>query len=1231
MKAFLLLLDALLPLPWAAGSDLKLGFLFAQSSESWLQESWSQFKLAIGDVNADGALLPNHTLTYTAVDTRDDAQIALSGVRDLVPTGVVGIIGTGYSSILAPIALHCSISAVPLVSSSSTAPEFIGKASYPFLFRTQPTDESELKAMAVIVRELIWAVVVIVANVDLRPSVGEVLIPALERGGISFSPVYYQSPDTLVKQQRLAESLKSVRLKGFRIVVLHAKAMDMASMKEAAEQTALIGRLYTWVMTGSAYVSPWVGNTSSDVVVAQRIDTDTGGLRSAFAARWPSVSTPYGTAVDGPFDATAKLHFYNASDPTIWDTSSGGLTGDGAPEPLAMSSYDAVFVLAKALHMAIASGGDPTNGTLVKSALLATDHPGISGTVRFSPLTQDREVMVQVVLTPRGGTPHVVGQTTPHFAALPTTDLGWCARACLNASRAHLDALPWSAGQLPEDGTGFSLVYSSAFWRGTERVEGDLAGAFISLKDSFDELPCKLSCLTGSQVMCARCQRTIRSELFEIKAYSSQGQRLYNTTSRYFFYDPRSGSIILGYWGYEGAGPDDREIALHVFYEGQPVRDGIRYFIMKSFGCKLGMFGPTGYAPCSKCLPGTVAPQRGTVNCTMCSEGTFQITTGMSECLSCAAGRYAATEGLSECQSCPWGTYQPSESAGSCVPCPSPMTTLQVAAVNETACVCPARFFRPLGTIARGASSGPCEPCPTGMTCPAGSDARNFPGGGGTTGVYPQLLPSFWSTLSSPTSVFKCFHGTSHCPGGQPETCAQHLVGRICARCADGYYHNWGRSGGCFECPNVHLSRFIFPWLVVIGMTAIVGPLYFFCKDKEMQWNASRMAAGNIVGILLVYVQVAALAKTVNVALPLSEFEVMDLMVKPWAMLQKECAGFASFAGTTTAYLLTPALFVGILVFIALANKVLSMRLKRQLLDSNVLFDIVGVGISAFFTSICAISFDVFKCFEHPNGERSVMSAPQVLCGSDEWEQVTWLSVFAVAVYCGGFLALSTRGLFASRLSVWPQGFGQRWQFILAMFRPSCDWWFMVVLGKGVVLNLPQIVFDTGYDQLSFMQLIIMSYAAAAAVFKPWRHLWCNLADICVHLMLGHFCSSLYWFAETESGGDVWRWWILTYGLWIVFSAYVLLVFFCLLVPRVIAITKGGRRRLSVMAYKPSQMQIGYSVLASMSDDQLLDLLETMPPMDRRTLSKVSTILSEGLQVIGGAIDRATIASRDSY
>ena len=74
----------------------QLGYLYIHSGSSWVVESFSQFKLAVRDVNDAAVLGSGSSLNYSVFDTQGSSTRALDGAITLLSNpNVVGIVGTG--------------------------------------------------------------------------------------------------------------------------------------------------------------------------------------------------------------------------------------------------------------------------------------------------------------------------------------------------------------------------------------------------------------------------------------------------------------------------------------------------------------------------------------------------------------------------------------------------------------------------------------------------------------------------------------------------------------------------------------------------------------------------------------------------------------------------------------------------------------------------------------------------------------------------------------------------------------------------------------------------------------------------------------------------------------------------------------------------------------------------------------------------------------------------------
>jgi ABC-type branched-subunit amino acid transport system substrate-binding protein len=146
-----------------AETPMKLGFLYHEGPASWLVESRTQFKMALREIN-EARLLPIN-LTYLAADTHGHSFGALQGTMALLADrDVVGIVGTGYSSVLRSAAMYCSASRTPIVSPGASAPDLTDKSTMPFLVRTVASDSVELNGLLSTVVSLGWRKIAVIAS-----------------------------------------------------------------------------------------------------------------------------------------------------------------------------------------------------------------------------------------------------------------------------------------------------------------------------------------------------------------------------------------------------------------------------------------------------------------------------------------------------------------------------------------------------------------------------------------------------------------------------------------------------------------------------------------------------------------------------------------------------------------------------------------------------------------------------------------------------------------------------------------------------------------------------------------------------------------------------------------------------------------------------------------------------------------------------------------------------------
>jgi hypothetical protein len=136
-----------------------------------------------------------------------------------------------------------------------------------------------------------------------------------------------------------------------------------------------------------------------------------------------------------------------------------------------------------------------------------------------------------------------------------------------------------------------------------------------------------------------------------------------------------------------------------------------------------------------------------------------------------------------------------------------------------------------------------------------------------------------------------------------------------------------------------------------------------------------------------------------------------------------------------------------------------------------------------------------------------------VLCGSDEWQEVVVIAVFALLVYVIGMGGLFVRVLLLAPSKFHEPIFHKRWKFLLLKFRPGAWWWGIVILLKGVLLNLALAALLSGLAQLYLMMTVLLVYSAGLMGVSPWRYRAANMFDTAVHgsLILIASLAALFW------------------------------------------------------------------------------------------------------------------------
>lgn len=517
--------------------------------------------------------------------------------------------------------------------------------------------------------------------------------------------------------------------------------------------------------------------------------------------------------------------------------------------------------------------------------------------------------------------------------------------------------------------------------------------------------------------------------------------------------------------------------------------------------CSAGLFGPEeGMSRCSACEPGTYNEVPGSSTCSLCPIGMTTSSPAAAECEPCALGFFSGNLGAVECSRCSMGKYSNQSGSTSCSACPVnegfPMSTLFQAATGKQDCVCPENAYLSEDEV--------CVDCPPGMTCAKGSSLlalraqqeRRVNETASDTHLYPVVLPGHWSEPEEPLSVFLC-RDENACPGGLPGSCGPLMSGIACAVCENEYFLDEGQ---CVPCNSIETSKVLFPVMPVVFGPLVVILMYNKMQDPVEKWGSGRNGVGVALYLLINHYQVLALIRSCNLKMPSSIHSVWktwSFLVDFASILRPDCAGYADFSGGMVVRVLLPILGLLIFLMVFLGSHIVAhFKPDHEGMNKNIIFNCYMTMIYTFFIGIAALSLELFKCYDHPNGEKSLSAAPEIICQSKGWNDLVVVAVFAILIYCVGAFCIYTRVLLIAPNKFHEEEFRQRWKFLLAKFRPSTWWWGIIVLLKSLLLNFAMIVSTGGADQLTWINIVVLLYTAGLTMAWPWRHNLANMVDL---------------------------------------------------------------------------------------------------------------------------------------
>ncbi|CAK8998651.1 unnamed protein product [Durusdinium trenchii] len=505
---------------------------------------------------------------------------------------------------------------------------------------------------------------------------------------------------------------------------------------------------------------------------------------------------------------------------------------------------------------------------------------------------------------------------------------------------------------------------------------------------------------------------------------------------------------------------------------------------------------------CQACPSGTFSqPLEDSIGetyiCVPCAKGRSQPLGAATSCSLCKSGEYQDEIGSKTCKRCEIGLYQDELGAEMCKSCPASTTTLGLGSVSQRDCGCKK------DTINIDVSgSYNCVPCSEGLTCPLASTLADLQSGESYLGQQytPKVQEGYFTTVLAPTEVYRC--GTvAACPGGKPGSCSGGLTNTPCAQCRPGA--TWTGN----QCEACEGWRQVLWAMAVVGIFVFLVLLYYLTSSKVTAKATVLFATTASFGMLVMSMQNLGLIGMMTIDWPVDLKGIFS--VCQFLLLDIDSYGFSCIAGSVAPirYLLSALIFPVGVAWLGLCYLLSKLLPANRRWNGSKTVSTCGAFLQVGFSTMSATSLAPMMCYKHPNGLRSVLKYPDIICGSDEHTAMLVIGWILLIVFVLGFVTLCTFAVYqvptwsANRRDHLVAGI----RFLVFRFRLD-SWWFGVpLLVRGPLLSLP-VVLATDYPpiQVIAIAMVMAGLLVLQMLFWPWKVPMLNLTDCTVS-----FCITL--------------------------------------------------------------------------------------------------------------------------
>merc|ERR1719379_299525 len=323
-------------------------------------------------------------------------------------------------------------------------------------------------------------------------------------------------------------------------------------------------------------------------------------------------------------------------------------------------------------------------------------------------------------------------------------------------------------------------------------------------------------------------------------------------------------------------------------------------------------------------------------------------------------------------------------------------------------------------------------------------------------------------------------------------------TGIACDRCQDGFY---GTGKACIECSGGAQAGSIVMILLV--------PVIMVCIYRSTtSAGTTRVQAAFILvstcGMGAFFMQTIAVFSTFQLTWPQELawlFEISAIFMFDLNNLGASCFHGAEFAGKYWATIVVPLFVIACTGVGYLATQALPVPEAWKMLPNQTI-SMLGMLLTALYITLVKVVVSFWECVENPSAEKTLAKYKDVVCGSDEHNQVLPAMALGLIVYVfGGYCGFLHAAYVAP--SQWMNvTFRERWKFMLTRWRPDTYYWGSVVMTRNLLVAFAGLVSDEPRVQLVYVVCVVVITFAFTGAYQPWRAMVLNHYDVASSIVL---------------------------------------------------------------------------------------------------------------------------------